>query len=130
MCVKLEEKQVRRIDELEEAIEAWSEVWGENCLWGCYREVQLRGLKEFVESSLWEAVSWKLGAGWYKRGDGRRGCRSGSYMRTLATPHRAVEIEVPWLREGNCEHKLWDSKGMLTSEAREAVLETYLCVLE
>jgi hypothetical protein len=49
-------------------------------------------------------------------------------MRTLATPHRAVEIEVPWLREGSCEHKLWDSKGMLTSEAMEVVLETYLCV--
>jgi transposase-like protein len=38
------------------------------------------------------------------------------------TPYGAVEIEVPRLREGSYEHKLWDSKGMLTSEAREAVL--------
>jgi transposase-like protein len=118
------------IDEFEEAIEAWLEVRGKDCLWGRYRELQLVSLKHFVESSLREAVSWKLGVGWYKRGDGRRGYRNGSYMRTLVTPYGAVEIEVPRLREGSYEHKLWDSKGMLTSEAREAVLETYLCVLE
>jgi hypothetical protein len=47
-------------------------------------------------------------------------------MRTLATPYSTVEIEVPRLQEESCEHKLWDSKGMLTSEAREVVLETHL----
>jgi hypothetical protein len=45
------------VDELEEAIEAWSEVWGENCLGERYMEFQLRGLKEFVESSLREALA-------------------------------------------------------------------------
>jgi transposase-like protein len=63
-------------------------------------------LKHFVESSLREAVSRKLGIGWYKRGDGRRGFHNGSYMRTLVTPYRTVEIEVPRLQEGSCEHKL------------------------
>ncbi|MCL6628718.1 MAG: IS256 family transposase [Armatimonadetes bacterium] len=114
------------IEEFEEAIEAWSEVRGEDCVWGRYREFQLMGLKYFVERSLLDAVRWKLGVGWYERGEGRRGYRNGSYMRTLVTPYETVEVEVPRVREGSYEHKLWDSKGMLTSEAREVVLETYL----
>lgn len=127
------------VDELEESIEAWSEVRGEDCPWGRYREFQLVGLKHFVESSLRDALSWRLGVGWYQRGEGRRGYRNGSYLRTLVTPYGTVEIEVPRLRNGSYEHKLWDSHGMLTSEARELVLETYLsgpstrrvgCVLE
>ena len=51
------------IDELEEAIEAWSEVRGEDCLWGHCRELQLIDLKHFVETSMREAVSWELGVG-------------------------------------------------------------------
>jgi len=113
-------------DEFEEAIEAWAEVRGEDCPWGRYREFALGGLKHFVESSLRDALSWKLGVGWYKRGDGRRGYRNGSYLRTLVTPYGTVEIEVPRLREGSYEHGLWDAHGLLTSEARELVLETYL----
>jgi transposase-like protein len=113
-------------DELEEAIETWGEVRGEDCPWGRYREFQLGGLKHFVESSLRDALSWKLGIGWYKRGDGRRGYRNGSYLRTLVTPYGTVEIEVPRLRKGTYEHKLWDAHGMLTSEARGLVLEAYL----
>ena len=114
------------VDEFEEAIETWSEIRGEDCSWGRYREFQLGGLKHFVESSLRDALSWKLGVGWYQRGEGRRGYRNGSYLRTLVTPYGTVEIEVPRLRDGSYEHKLWDAHGMLTSEARELVLETYL----
>lgn len=123
-----EEHAVREVyvDELEESIEAWSEVRGEDCPWGRYREFQLGGLKHFVESSLRDALSWRLGVGWYQRGEGRRGYRNGSYLRTLVTPYGTVEIEVPRLRNGSYEHKLWDSHGMLTGEARELVLETYL----
>ena len=114
------------VEEFEEAIETWSEVRGEDCLWGRYREFQHRGLKHFVESSLRDALSWKLGMGWYKRGEGRRGYRHGSYRRTLVTPYGTVEVEVPRLREGTYEHGLWDANGLLTSEARELILETYL----
>lgn len=114
------------VDEFEEAIETWSEIRGEDCPWGRYREFQLVGLKHFVESSLRDALSWKLGMGWYQRGEGRRGYRNGSYLRTLVTPYGTVEIEVPRLRNGSYEHKLWDAHGMLTSAARELVLETYL----
>ena len=114
------------VEELEEAIEAWSEVRGEDCAWGRYREFQLNGLKHFVESSLRYALSWKLGIGWYQRGEGRQGYRNGSYLRTLVTPYGTVEIEVPRLRKGSYEHKLWDAHGLLTSAARELVLETYL----
>jgi len=114
------------VDEFEEAIEAWSEVRGEDCPWGRYREFQLNGLKHFVESSLRDALSWKLGIGWYQRGEGRRGYRNGSYLRTLVTPYGTVQIEVPRMRNGSYEHKLWDAHGMLTSAARELVLETYL----
>ena len=49
------------VDELEESIAAWGEIRGEDCLWGRYREFQLNGLKHFVESSLRDALSWKLG---------------------------------------------------------------------
>lgn len=114
------------VDEFEEAIEAWAEVRGEDCPWGRYREFQLGGLKHFVESSLRDALSWKLGIGWYQRGEGRRGYRNGSYMRTLVTPYGTVDIEVPRPRKGSYEHKLWDAHGLLTSEARELILETYL----
>lgn len=114
------------VEEFEEAIETWAEIRGENCPWGRYREFQLGGLKHFLESSLRDALSWKLGIGWYQRGDGRRGYRNGSYLRTLVTPYGTVEIEVPRLRKGTYEHKLWDAHGMLTSDARELVLETYL----
>jgi putative transposase len=123
-----EERAVREVyvEEFEGAIETWAEVRGEDCPWGRYREFQLGGLKHFVESSLRDALSWKLGIGWYRRGDGRRGYRNGTYLRTLVTPYGTVEIEVPRLRKGSYEHKLWDAHGMLTSEARELVLETYL----
>ena len=114
------------VEEFEEAIEAWAEVRGEDCPWGRYREFQLSGLKHFVESSLRDALSWKLGIGWYQRGEGRRGYRNGSYRRTLVTCFGTVEVEVPRLREGSYEHGLWDAKGLLTSEARELILETYL----
>lgn len=114
------------VEEFEEAIEAWSEVRGEDCPWGRYREFQSRGLKHFVEASLRDALSWKLGVGWYKRGEGRRGYRNGVYLRTLVTPYGTVEIEVPRLREGSYEHGLWDAHGLLTSEARDLILETYL----
>lgn len=114
------------VDEFEEAIEVWSEIRGEDCPWGRYREFQLRGLKHFVESSLQDALRWKLGMGWYERGDGRRGYRNGSYLRTLVTPYGTVEVEVPRPRKGSYEHKLWDPHGLLTSEARELILETYL----
>ena len=113
-------------DELEEAIEAWAEVRGEGCPWGRYREFQQQGLKHFVESTLREAVSWRLGAGWYQRGDGRRGYRNGSYLRTLVTSFGTVQVEVPRLREGSYEHGLWDAHGLLTAEARDLIQETYL----
>ncbi len=114
------------VEEFEEAIEAWSEVRAADCPWGRYREFQQRGLKHFVESSLRDALSWKLGIGWYKRGEGRRGYRNGVYLRTLVTPYGTVEIEVPRLRDGSYEHGLWDAHGLLTSEARDLILETYL----
>ena len=85
----------------------------------------MMGLKYFVETSLQDALRRKLGVGWYERGEGRRIYRNGSYLRTLVTSYGRVEIEVPRLREGSYEHKLWDGKGMLTSEGREVVLETY-----
>ena len=114
------------LDELEESISAWAEIRGESCVWGRCREFQSRGLKWFLESSLREAVSRKLCVRSYERSDGRRGWRNGSYLRTLVTPYGTVEIEVPRLREGSYEHGLWDGNGLLSAEARELILETYL----
>lgn len=114
------------VEEFDEAIETWSEIRGEDSPWGRYREFQLGGLKHFVESTLRDALSWRLGIGWYQRGEGRRGYRNGSYPRTLVTPYGTVEMEVPRLREGTYEHNPWDAHGLLTSEARELIIETYL----
>ena len=33
---------------------------------------------------------------------------------------------LPRLREGSYEHRLWDRKGLLTAQARDLILETYL----
>jgi len=114
------------VDEFEEAIATWEEVGGDSCVWGRYREFQARGLKWFVESSLRDAVCRKIGVACYERSDGRRGYRNGSYLRTLVTPYGTVDVEVPRLREGTYEHGLWDANGLLTAEARELILETYL----
>lgn len=114
------------VDELEEAINTWGEIRGESAIWGRYREFQSRGLKWFLESSLRDAVERKLGVRSYERSDGRRGYRNGSYLRTLVTPYGTVEIEVPRLRNGTYEHGLWDANGLLSSETRELILETYL----
>lgn len=114
------------VDEFEEAIATWGEVRGDSCVWGRYREFQSRGLKWFLESSLRDAVRRKIGVACYERSDGRRGYRNGSYLRTLVTPYGTVQLEVPRLRDGTYEHGLWDGNGLLTDEARELILETYL----
>lgn len=114
------------VDEFEESIAAWSEIHGESCIWDRYREFQSRGLKWFLESSLRDAVSRKIGVACYERSDGRDGHRNGSYVRTVVTPYGTVEVEVPRLRKGTYEHGLWEANGLLTSEARELILETYL----
>lgn len=113
-------------DELAQAIAAWGEVRGDSCFWGRYAEFQARGLKWFLESSLRDAVSRKLGIGWYERGVGRRGYRNGRYLRSLVTPYGTIQVEVPRLRDGSYEHGLWDAHGLLTADARELILETYL----
>jgi putative transposase len=113
-------------DELEEAIAAWWEVRGDGSAWGRYREFQPRGLRYFVESSLRDAVSRRLGMGWYKRSDGRRGYRNGVCLRTLVTPYGTIQVEVPRLRDGSYEHGLWDSKGLLIKPAQDLIHETYL----
>ena len=114
------------VDEVEEAIATWGEVRGDSCVWGRYREFQSRGLKWFLESSLRDAVRRKIGVACYERSDGRRGYRNGIYLRTLVTPYGTVQLEVPRLRDGTYEHGLWDGNGLLTAEARELILETYL----
>ena len=114
------------VDEFEEAIATWGEIRGDSCAWGRYREFQSRGLKWFLDSSLRDAVERKIGVRSYERSDGRRGYRNGSYLRTLVTPYGTVQVEVPRLREGTYEHGLWDANGLLTAEARELILETYL----
>jgi putative transposase len=113
-------------ESVREAMAVWQDVRGECASWGEFRSHHTRTVKWFVESSLREAMSRKLGASWYARSDGRRGYRNGSYLRTLVTPYGSVQIEVPRLREGSYEHKLWDKKGLLTREARDLILETYL----
>lgn len=113
-------------ESVEEAMAVWQEVRGEGSAWGEFRKFVGRGLKWFVEESLSEAVRRKVGIAWYMRGDGRDGYRNGFYTRMLVTPYGSVEIQVPRLREGRYEHGLFDSRGLLTAEARELVLEVYL----
>jgi len=114
------------LEDLQESMSVWEDVRGEGGLWGRYKEFQERGLKWFIESSLRDAVSRKIGVRNYERSDGRCGYRNGSYLRTLVTPYGSVEIEVPRLREGSYEHNLWDANGLLSCQARELILETYL----
>mgnify|MGYP000114957688 CR=1 FL=1 len=111
---------------VEEAIACWQEVRGESASWGEYRTHQARCLKWFVEESLKDAMNRQIGLGGYMRSAGRKGYRNGSYLRWLVTPYGTVQIEVPRLRKGSYEHKLFDAKGLLTEEARELILETYL----
>ncbi len=113
-------------EDLEEAIATWGEVRGETCDWGRYREFQSRGLKWFLESSLQEAVTGKLGVAWHVRSKDLCGQRNGFYVWRLVTPCGSVDVMVPRLRDGSYEHGLWDSKGLLIQPARDLILETYL----
>jgi putative transposase len=123
-----EEHALREVyaNDVEEAMAAWQDIRGEGAAWGEYRRFQSRSLKWFVESSLKDAADRKIGVGWYQRGDGRQGWRNGSYIRRLVTPYGTVYVEVPRLREGTYEHGLFDRKGLLTKEAQDLILETYL----
>jgi hypothetical protein len=69
-------------DSLEEAKSVWEEIRGEGDTWGKKLEIQIGGLKWFEESSLRDAIKWKMGVGWYQRSDGRQGYRNGFYTYT------------------------------------------------
>lgn len=111
---------------VDEAIAVWQDVRGEGATWGEYREFQNRSLKWFMESSLREAISRKIGVGWHERSDGRTGYRNGYYERLLVTPFGTVTIQVPRLREGSYTHDLFERQKLFTDEVGELVMETYL----
>lgn len=113
-------------DSVEEAMAVWQEVRGEEANWGQFREFVGRGLKYWVEGSLKDAVSRKLGVSWYMRSDGRTGYRNGFYERLLVTPYGSVTIQVPRLREGGYEHELFGRQKLLTEEVSKLILEAYL----
>lgn len=113
-------------DSIEEAIAAWQEVRGEGAAWGEYREFANRGLRYFVEESLKDVVSRKIGASWYARSDGRTGHRNGYYQRLLVTPYGSVTVQVPRLRDGSYEHELFGRQKMFTEEVGRLVMDSYL----
>lgn len=113
-------------ESIEEAIAVWQDIRGEGAAWGEYREFANRGLKYFVEESLKDAVSRKLGVSWYARSDGRTGHRNGFYERLLVTPYGSVTIQVPRLREGSYEHELFGRQKMFTEEVAKLVMDAYL----
>jgi len=113
-------------DSMEEAISAWQEVRGEEANWGQFRHFVGRGLKYWMEESLKDAVSRKIGVKWYMRSDGRTGHRNGFYERLLVTPYGSVTIQVPRLREGSYEHGLFGRRKLLTKAVCELVMDAYL----
>jgi transposase-like protein len=113
-------------ESIEEAIAVWQDIRGEGAAWGEYREFANRGLKYFVEESLKDAVSRKLGVSWYARSDGRTGHRNGYYQRLLVTPYGSVTVQVPRLREGSYEHELFGRQKMFTEEVGKLVMDAYL----
>ena len=113
-------------ENIEEAIAVWQDIRGEGSAWGEYRRFQSESLKWFVESSLRDAISKKIGVGCYKRSDGRTGYRNGYYERLLVTPYGTVNIRVPRLREGSYTNDLFERQKLFTKEVGELVMETYL----
>ena len=113
-------------DSAEEAMAVWQEVRGEGANWGQYREFANRGLKYWLEESLSDAVSRKIGVRWYKRDDGRTGYRNGFYERLLVTPYGSVMIRVPRLREGSYEHDLFGKQKLFTEEVGKLLMDMYL----
>lgn len=113
-------------DSLEEAMAVWQEVRGEGAAWGEYRELANRSLKYWIEESLKDAVSRKIGVSWYARSDGRTGHRNGFYERLLVTPYGTVTIRVPRLREGSYEHDLFGRQKIFTKEVGSLVMDAYL----
>lgn len=109
-----------------EAMAVWQEVRGEGATWGEYRELANRCLKYWIEESLKDAVSRRIGVGWYARDDGRTGHRNGFYERMLVTPYGTVAVRVPRIREGSYEHDLFGRQELFTEEVGKLVMDVYL----
>lgn len=65
-------------------------------------------LKSMIEEMLTAELDARVGAGYYERSGQRHAYRNGSYDRSLGTLYGTVDLDVPRLRKGSIEYRLFD----------------------
>jgi len=96
-------------------------------------EAQLRAkTREWIEELIEEEFEAAMGLGWYERGDGRRGYRKGTRVRSVTSRNGCHRIAMPRGRyiESNGK-KEWNSQILppyrrRTDEVEDALVMTYL----
>ncbi|MFQ5343437.1 MAG: IS256 family transposase [Anaerolineae bacterium] len=125
-------QRVKPLDELTPA-DLWREVpESEDEFWRDTRERQLRLLKGLLEGALEEELTVLLGAGRYRRVEGRHGYRNGFYQRDLATQVGIVTaIRVPRARDrvgepSRARRSVFSRYQRRQAQVNQVIRETFL----
>ena len=120
-------QRVKPLDELTPA-DLWREVpESEDEFWQDTREKQMQLLKGLLEGALEEELTVLLGAGRYRRVEGRCGHRNGFYERDLATQIGIVTaIRVPRARGAVAERSVFSRFQRRQAQVNQVIRETFL----
>lgn len=120
-------ERVKALDELTPA-DLWREVPdSEDEFWRDTREKQVRLLKGLLEGALEEELTVLLGAGRYRRVEGRHGHRNGFYERDLTTQVGIVTaIRVPRARDSVGRRSVFSRYQRRQGQVNQVIRETFL----
>lgn len=83
-------------------------------------------LKSMIEHMLIAELDARVGASRYERSDKRRTYRNGYYDRSLGTMYGMVDLDVPRLREGSIEYRLFDQYARRGGSIDQAIGTLFL----
>jgi transposase-like protein len=105
----------------------WSEVKGEDEIWGDLKFEAQVALKMLIERTLLEKQQIIIGVGWNKRSDDRIDYRNGYYERDLETTLGLIrDIAVPRNRNSKIEHRIFESYKRKRAEVDDLVRDAFL----
>lgn len=120
-------QRLKALDELTPA-DLWREVpRDDEEFWSDARERQLHLVKVLIEGALEEEMTVLLGAGRYRRTEGRHGCRNGFYERDLATQVGIVTaIRVPRPRGQPVERSVFSRYQRRQEQVNDVIRNVFL----
>jgi transposase-like protein len=120
-------QRLKALDELTPA-DLWRQVpRDDEEFWNDARERQLRLVKTLMEGALEEEMTLLLGAGRYRRTEGRHGSRNGFYERDLATQVGIVTaIRVPRARGQPAERSVFSRYQRRQEQVNDVIRNVFL----